>query len=182
MTPSFFNNDNMKKYIAFLFILALTLIVFDSCKHKKTFQEQEEEFLTKPKDDYNGKDTTDVMEQVNLFIEHLNNKDIQGAVSMLYFLDGDSIRPLPTGLQKRQAFALLNMRGKRYIVDRLVFDQEKDNEVKINVILFDKKPGDKRPNTMSFYLKPIRRQGTWYLTTADNVTDTNGLSGTNIEN
>lgn len=138
--------------------------------------------MPKPKDDFDGKDTADVMSEVNTFIQYLNNKDVRGAVNMLYFLDGDEIRPLPGGLAKRQANAIYNMQGIRYTVDKLVFDQEKDNEVKVNVILFDKKPGDTRPNTMSFYLKPIRRNGKWYLTTADNITDTNGLSGTNIEN
>ena len=112
----------------------------------------------------------------------MDRKDIKAAVSMLSFLDGDSIVPLPGSLAKRQANALMSMRGIRYTVERLVFDQEKDNIVKLNAVLFEKKAGDLRPNTIAFYLKPIRRAGKWYLTTADNVTDTNNLSGTRIQN
>ena len=81
------------------------------------------------------------------FIKSLNEKDIRGAVSQLSFLDGDSIVALPAGLQKRQANALMNMQGIRYDVDRLVFDREIDNIVKINVILFEKKADDPRPNS-----------------------------------
>ena len=103
-------------------------------------------------------------------------------MAQLSFLDGDSIVTLPAGLQKRQANALMNMQGIRYEVDKLVFDREIDNIVKINVILFDKEANDPRPNLMTFYLKPIRRNGKWYLTTADNVTDTNHLGGTQIKN
>lgn len=163
-------------------MVSLVGFTLTSCKHKKTDSEIVKESIPQPKDEYSGEDTTEVIGLANSFIERLNAKDIKSAMSMLFFLDGDSIRPLPAGLQRRQANALMNIQGVRYTIDKLVFDQEKDNEVKINIVLFDKKPGDNRPNTISFYLKPIRRDGKWYLTTADNITDTNQLQGTEIKN
>ena len=101
---------------------------------------------------------------------------------MLSFLDGDSIISLPKDLARRQARTLMNVQGVRYTVERVVFDQEKDNIVKINIVLFEKKADDPRPNTTALYLKPIRRDGKWYLTTVDNMTDTNNLGGTKIQN
>lgn len=172
----------MRKFLLLFLIAGLACLSFTSCKHKKGVEQIVQESIPKPHDQYNGQDTTEVMSLAGSFIEHLNAKDIQGAVSMLYFLDGDSIKPLPAGLQRRQTNALVNIQGIRYNIDKLVFDQEKDNEVKVDIVLFDKKPGDTRPNTISFYLKPVRRDGHWFLTTADNITDTNQLQGTKIEN
>jgi hypothetical protein len=63
--------------------------------------------------------------------------------------------------------------GIDYEVDRLVFLNDKRNELKLSVTLFEKPEGDKRPNKTSFYMKPVRFEGKWYLTTKDNITDTN---------
>ncbi len=174
----------MRKSVLYLSLFALLMLAFtmSSCKKEKSVKQLQEQFLIQPTDSFQGVDTAEVKLLVDNFIKSLNEKDIRGAVSQLSFLDGDSIVALPAGLQKRQANALMNMQGIRYDVDRLVFDREIDNIVKINVILFEKKADDPRPNSMAFYLKPIRRNGKWYLTTADNVTDTNHLGGTQIKN
>lgn len=174
----------MRKSVIYLFLLSLLVVTaVSSCgKKEKSVKQLEDEFLIQPKDSFNNADTAEVRKLVDEFVYRLDRKDIKAAVSMLSFLDGDSIVPLPGSLAKRQANALMSMRGLRYTVERLVFDQEKDNIVKLNAVLFEKKAGDLRPNTIAFYLKPIRRGGKWYLTTADNVTDTNNLSGTRIQN
>ena len=133
-------------------------------------------------DSFSGKDTSEVMYLVNSFIDKLNQKDIKSAVSMLSYLDGNDIVPLPAELVKRQCNALANAQGVKYTVDRLVFNEEKDNIVKVNILLFEKKPGDTRPNSISLYLKPIRKDNRWYLTTVDNITDSNNMGGTKIQN
>ena len=156
----------MRKSVIYLFLLSLLVVTaVSSCgKKEKSVKQLEDEFLIQPKDSFNNTDTAEVRKLVDEFVYRLDRKDIKAAVSMLSFLDGDSIVPLPGSLAKRQANALMSMRGIRYTV------------------LFEKKAGDLRPNTIAFYLKPIRRGGKWYLTTADNVTDTNNLSGTRIQN
>ena len=174
----------MRKSVLYLSLFTLLMLAFtmSSCKKKKSVEQLQEQFLVQPTASFRGVDTAEVKQLVDNFIKSLNEKDIRGAVAQLSFLDGDSIVTLPAGLQKRQANALMNMQGIRYEVDKLVFDREIDNIAKINVILFDKEANDPRPNLMTFYLKPIRRNGKWYLTTADNVTDTNQLGGTQIKN
>ena len=173
----------MRKSAYYLILFSLLVVAtFTSCKKEKSLKQMQSEYIAPPKDDFSNADTAEVMKLVDNFIHHLNNKDIKSAVSMLSFLDGDSIVSLPKGLARRQANALMNIRGVRYTVEKFVFDQEKDNIVKVNVVLFEKKEGDNRPNTIGFFLKPVRRSGHWYLTTVDNMTDTNQMSGTQIKN
>lgn len=172
----------MRKVVVLFFCLAVMSAVVSCGRKEKTVQQLEQQYIEHPVDSFSGKDTSEVMYLVDNFIAKLNNKDIKSAVSMLSFLDGDKIVPLPAGLIKRQCNALYNAQGVKYTVDRLVFNEEKDNIVKVNIVLFEKKPGDTRPNTISIYLKPIRRDGRWYLTTVDNITDTNNMGGTKIKN
>lgn len=101
---------------------------------------------------------------------------------MLSFLNGDTIIPLNRDMALRQANALHNMQGIRYDVDKMQFMEDKDNIVKVKVVLFEKAAGDDRPNTLNFYLKPVRYEGNWYLTTVDNITDTSNRGGTAIKN
>lgn len=171
----------MKKIV--LFIFGLAALMFASCGQKeKNVKQLEQQYLVQPVDSFSGKDTSEVMYLVNSFIDKLNQKDIKSAVSMLSYLDGNDIVPLPAELVKRQCNALANAQGVKYTVDRLVFNEEKDNIVKVNILLFEKKPGDTRPNSISLYLKPIRRDNRWYLTTVDNITDSNNMGGTQIQN
>jgi hypothetical protein len=73
---------------------------------------------------------------------------------------------------------LTRFKGVKYDLDRIVYDQETDNIAKYTVTLFEKETGDPRPNTISFMLKPIRRDGKWYLTYCDDVSG----NGTNLPN
>ena len=92
---------------------------------------------------------------------------------MLYYLDKDSIKE-PTDQNKAsKALTLRYVAGcAGYNLDRIVFNSDIDNEAKIDIILFEKPEGDPRPNTTSYYFRPVRFEGKWYLTTKDNITDT----------
>ena len=114
------------------------------------------------------------MDLVNQFTVCLQNGDIKGAIDMLVMLDGDSIKPIDAANLQRQANSLRFIAGMPgYELDRIVMQDEKRNEAKIDIVLFEKKDeNDKRPNTTSFYLRPVYIGGQWYLTTRDNITNT----------
>jgi hypothetical protein len=161
----------MKKITLYLFVLAVVACV--SCNNKAP-QDQPlhpvdnvEEYV------FTSVDTTEVINLVHQFINYLENKDIRSAVEMLSFLDGDSIVSLTPQFQMRQAISLSTCIGVGYKIDRLVFETDKKNEVKMDITLFEKPAGDPRPNQTSFYFRPVRYNGKWYLTTKDNITDTN---------
>ena len=43
----------------------------------------------------------------------------------------------------------------------------------MDITLFEKEENDPRPNKISFYFRPVRFEGQWYLTVKDNITDIN---------
>lgn len=171
----------MKKFFLFFGMFSVLFLVV-SCKRQKTVKEMEDKYIIQPVDSFTSVDSSEVSNMVNQFTIRLNQKDIKGAVSMLSYLNGDSIIPLNRDMAIRQANALHNMQGVRYDVEKMQFMEDKDNIVKINVVLFEKAAGDDRPNTLNFYLKPVRYEGHWYLTTVDNITDTSNTGGTAIKN
>ena len=51
----------------------------------------------------------------------------------------------------------------------MIFNTETDCLVRYSAILFDKEGDeDKRPNKMFYAIKPVRVNGEWHLTVADN--------------
>ena len=64
-----------------------------------------------------------------------------------------------------------------YKIESIIFNTETDSQVKYTVEFFEKKPGDPRPNTTSFFIKPMRVKGQWYLTMYDSNTNNGGQSG-----
>ena len=126
----------------------------------------------KPQWVFTHEDTVEVQTLVSQFIARLDNKDIRGAVEQLHFLQGDSVRPLSPMFQRRQAMSLMNVRGVKYKMRQMVLRSNTNNEVKMEITLFEKPEGDKRPNTTAMYFRPVKFEGKWYLTVWDNITDT----------
>lgn len=155
----------MKRLSLFLTILLL-LTVFVGCSDKKApAQKHKKEYV------FSHEDSTEVLNLVGQFTKYLEGDDLRSAVEMLNILKGDSIFPLEPVQQRRQAMALSIVKGVRYDVNYLVFKSDKDNEVKLDITLFEKKENDPKPNKISFYFRPVRFEGKWYLTTKDNITD-----------
>ncbi len=141
-----------------------------SCKDKKTAPADEQQ---KHASIFTKEDTTKVRELADQFANCLQNSDVKGAVEMLSYLDHDSVKAYKPEDMKRQLFALGIMAGKpAYEVEYVKMRDLIDNEIKINITLFEKKEDDPRPNTMAFVLRPVRIKGQWYLTTRDNFSDT----------
>ena len=155
----------MKKTSLFLVILMMLLPVFTGCSDKKAPKHYKKEYT------FSKQDSVDVLNLVNQFVNRLDSNDIRGAVEMLNILKGDSIIPLEPIQQRRQAMALNMVKGVKYEVQYLTFRTDKDNEVKMDITLFEKDVDDPRPNKTSFYFRPVRFEGQWYLTTKDNITD-----------
>lgn len=165
-------------------LVSLLLSGCSGCSNKKSepgsVQDMIETYTPVPQMDTSGADTAEVMKQVQLFTDRLKNSDVNGAMDLLYYLDKDSIKHLPPELAKRERITLSAIQGAvRYDLDGLVFSKEKDSEARLIVTLFDKPASDKRPNTLGVIIKPVRRDGRWFLTLADSESDTN--HGTEIK-
>jgi len=155
----------MKRLSLFLTILLL-LTVFIGCSDKKApGQKHQKEYV------FTHEDSTEVLNLVDQFTKYLEGNDLRSAVEMLTILKGDSLFPLEPVQQRRQAMALSIVKGVKYDVNYLVFKSDKDNEVKLDITLFEKDENDPKPNKISFYFRPVKFEGKWYLTTKDNITD-----------
>ena len=157
----------MKKFSLFLTILMM-LSVLVSCSEKKSPKQQQKKEYT-----FSHQDSVDVLNLVNQFKTYLEENNLRSAVEMLNILKGDSIFPMEPVQQRRQAMALSMVKGVKYEVNYLMFHSDRNNEVKMDITLFEKEENDPRPNKISFYFRPVRFEGQWYLTVKDNITDIN---------
>ena len=106
------------------------------------------------------------------FAEYSEQFTKEDTAEMIYYLDKDSIKVLDVRDRKRQAMTLMYIMGcQEYKLDRIIFRSEIDNEAKRDIILFEKPEGQNVPNKTSFYFRPVKYEGKWYLTTKDNVSD-----------
>lgn len=126
-------------------------------------------------------DTTVVFELTEKYLECLRDKDLDGAIAMLHYLkDGNEIVSLPEAVEKRQRMVLGAFLGLNYTIDELRFHKETDCQVRYSVELFEKAADDPVSNKVSFFIKPVRRDGQWYLTLAD--TESDSTHGSEIVN
>jgi hypothetical protein len=112
-------------------------------------------------------DTTEVLNLVNQYLGYLTDGRTEEALGMIKVLDGDSIKDVPEELLKKQRNSINMLHPIRYEIDSYIFLFEDDCEVKYKGILFDKEEGDPAPNTVSYMIRPVRLNHTWYLTLAD---------------
>lgn len=117
-------------------------------------------------------DTDQVKSLVQLYLSYLKQGNVDVALSMLHYLNKDSIISLPPDLARKQKMTLTAFKCKKYSIEEIQFLKETDSKVRYTVTLFDKAPSDNRPNTISFVIRPVRRDGKWFLTLADSATET----------
>jgi len=172
----------MRKSSLYFIVLAAVLFLGSCGGNKKKDVPADSTELLKPNMDLNAADTAEVVALSNQFLDRLRANKFDEAVGMIFFLNGDSIEVLSNDRARGQKALLERCKGVRYDIDYFVFSEEKDNIVKYTVTMFEKEANDPRPNTTSFYLKPIRRDGKWFLTMADSMSDTNHMNGTKIKN
>ncbi|MBP3211886.1 MAG: hypothetical protein J6M41_04860 [Prevotella sp.] len=169
--------------ISFFLILCACLAVLTSCSKKKklTLEQVDSELRNGPLMDMNHNDTTAVYDLTNQFLAYLKDSNLDAAMGMLHYLkDGEEIVSLPAELEKRNRMVLGNFLGLTYNIDEARFLTETDCQVRYTVTLFEKAADDPVSNKISFFLKPVRREGQWYLTMADTQTDsTHGSRITN---
>jgi hypothetical protein len=158
----------MRKIALFLAVVGVLTFVASCGEKKKPTIIGEQPEMT-----FTHEDSAEIKSLINEFIVRLDSNDIQGATEMIQFLNGDSIIPMSPILARRQAMTLANVRGVKWEMKYIILRNLKNNEIKMDITLFDKPEGDPKPNKTSFFFRPVKFEGRWYLTTKDNITDTN---------
>lgn len=164
----------MKKSFLFFSVLSVALVLFlSSCSSCSGNKQEESKVEEKQLMELSKYDTTAVMSLVERYFTCLRTNNVDDAVNMLYYLDKNGkIIPLPDDLKRGQRRMLQMHAGLKYSIDYIKFWQETDSEVKFTCTLFDKEPGDPRPNEVKMLIRPMRHDGEWYLTMADTPSQT----------
>lgn len=164
----------MRKVI--FLILAVSMMVFTSCSNKnsgkKDMKAIRDEVVLPTEMILSQSDTDQVYNLVEHYLNCLKYNKVDEAMSMLYhYNENDKIAALPADIAAQQKKVLTTFAGKKYEIEHVIFHKDNDSEVKYNVILFDNKPGENKPNKVGFILRPVRQNSKWYLALADVLTD-----------
>jgi hypothetical protein len=158
----------MKKSLLFT-VAVMLLLGFSSCSDKKTaktptLKELADSLIDRPNFEMDSQDSAEVFNLVTQYLNKLREGKIDEAVGMLYYLVEDSVIAMPAKAVEGQKALLGRFQGVSYDLESISYDDETDNLARYTVTLFEKEPNDPRPNTMSFGLNPVRREGKWFLT------------------
>lgn len=163
------------RLLRYSYLVLVCVLCFSSCSDNSKNKKQV--YTPKANMVLEQKDSAEVYNLTKNFLELLKANEIDKAMSMLYFLDADrDIVPLPDSLVERQKAVFKMFPVLDYKIESIIFNTETDSQVKYTVEFFKKQPGDTRPNTTSFFVKPMREKGQWFLTMYDSNTNNGGQS------
>lgn len=146
----------------FYFIFSIVMLSLFSCNSKKN---EAESYLRPAAIEYSKQDTIDINDEVNQYVEKLKNLDFDGCADMLHVVSGQSLLPL----SDEQRHAFVQAMNAISIVDvtckAMVLRDSLNNQYQLAVTM-EGNPDDE-PRITYFYLNPILRDGSWYLTLLD---------------
>ena len=140
-----------------------------SCKDKKKdVKTLEQDYVQQPQMILSSNDSNEVRDAVNYYLTALNHKQVDKALSMLFYYDlkTNKVRRLTDKENAEQKAVLSRFAGYRAEIEYIKFFRENDSEVKYNVYFSDKPSTPSNPNCMGFMIRPVRLEGRWYLTLA----------------
>ena len=142
----------------------LLLALFAGCTGKNKVEEEPQEKMS-----LSSADTTKVTDLMNQYFNYLINRDFDSALSMVSQLRNDSLTEMTPDLRDHYLMGMKIISPVRFEVENMIFNTETDCLVRYCAILFEKEgDNDNRPNKMFYAIKPVRFNGEWYLTVADN--------------
>ena len=120
--------------------------------------------------DVSKKDTVAVNQLSEKFVKLLQKEDYEAALNMLYFLNKEGeVVPLPAELRAQQLTMFKTFPVISYTNKGIIFNTEKDSQVKYEIQFTNAEEG-KPAAVTNLFLKPMRVNGEWCLTTYDSQT------------
>lgn len=151
-------------------IAAVLALLMTACKGKKEEVVKSTDPL-QPQMIVSANDTATVQQLTLDFLELVKQGQIDEAVSRLYVLDGDEIKPLPDAEKPKCSFWLGMYEIYDYRITQFTFFKETDSEVKYELTIED--PAKKEhPARINGLIRPVRHNGAWYITLANSSTET----------
>lgn len=158
---------NMRKNIICLMAL-LGCFLLAGCNSGKKDDKRKEYIPLKM--DVSKKDTVAVNQLSEKFVKLLQKEDYEAALNMLYFLNKEGeVVPLPAELRAQQLTMFKTFPVISYTNKGIIFNTEKDSQVKYEIQFTNAEEG-KPAAVTNLFLKPMRVNGEWFLTTYDSQT------------
>lgn len=155
----------------FLLLSVVAVLLLTACKGEQKKETKMARADLPVEMDVSPYDTTTVRQLATDFLGLVKQGDIDAAVSRLYILQGDEVKPLPDK-DKRGCKAMLGLHQVfDYSIDSLIFYKETDSKVCYTLVLQDPST-TASPAHMQGLIRPVRRDGQWYITLANNATET----------
>lgn len=154
----------MKLFKTRFAIPVLSILLLASCKGKTERVEIVEDFN---RVEFSSDDSLEVRSLAEHYVQLYNEGNYDAAANMLNVVHNDSIHPLEAEEResyKRAMTALPHIEAK--LAD-IKFYNELDNLIRIAVKMTEAGDFDTGRGTINFFLNPVKRDGTWYLTLAD---------------
>ena len=159
----------MKSKYLVLFAGVLVLLMTAGCKKKAEAPKNTDPLA--PQMTMSAFDTTTVQQLTYEFLDLLKEEKYEDAISRLYVLDGDQVKPLPAEQKAECLFSLSLHKVYGYQITDYTFFKETDSEVRCEMYIED--PTSKSdPARLVRLFRPVRRDGAWYLTLANSQTET----------
>ena len=155
------------KFLILAVLMAGILAV--GCTGKKD-EPKKESFGIQPEMTVSNLDTTTVVQMTNDFLEQVKQGQVEDAVSRLYVYENEQLRQL-NDQERQQCTMLYSMFPVYdYKVTTFRFFKETDSEVHFEMTIEDPATTDS-PAHQQGLIRPIRYNGTWYLTLANTATE-----------
>lgn len=155
------------KYLG-LFAAVLVLLMTVGCNKKAEAPKTTDPLA--PQMSVSAFDTTTVKQLTYDFLDLLKEGQFDEAISRLYVLDGDQVKPLPDEQKPECLFTMSLYRIYDYRITDYTFFKETDSEVNCELIIEDPSTTE-NPARMFRKFRPVRRDGAWYLTLPNTETD-----------
>lgn len=156
MVPSFRFFSMKNKSIIVLFVLAI-IFVASSCGSSKKENEEYNPI-------YSSSDTIQVMNMIETYLNKLQSKDYDGAISGLKVLQGPEVLDLTEEQKVGLTQYYKQMPVLRYSLLSHSWNDSDLISFVYNIEFFEKPEGSEIPNTYKINLVPVRINDVWYLT------------------
>ncbi|MCR4602010.1 MAG: hypothetical protein K5683_00575 [Prevotella sp.] len=145
------------------FAVAVVALLLAACKGENKPKPQAP---NEPQMEVTNFDSTTVRQLAADFLELVKQERLDEAMNQLYVYENEKIMPLPDDQREECKFMLGMHHVYDYSVVGVNFFKETDSEVKYKLYIQD--PGKhSNPATINGMIKPIRIDGTWYITLAN---------------
>ena len=155
----------MKKNLSLAFVCLLLLVACGGDKKKESGPQNP--YLRPVTLDLDEKDTIEIRQLVDTYVQAFANNDFETASQMLYKMENDSVKPLSENERTDFVKAMKNFTVYGCELSEFTIRSEKNNEMKLKVQIIESGDLAKNIGVTHFSLNPVLKDGTWYLTVRD---------------